>query len=78
MKVEDLTEIEFDDLLKECLDRLNKAGKKRVVVEQFTTYTDALILIDDDLEINSQIPDNPIKKWIDFNLTFKPTKHIKP
>jgi hypothetical protein len=73
MKVEDLTDIEFCDLLRKCVERLENEGSHATIIEG--SFSDCIILIDRDEEINSQIPNK--KQWFDLKLTILPQKIIR-
>ena len=73
MSIDEMTDLDFCDILKQCVERLERERNYVTLIE--TPYTNTLIIIDEDDEVNDQTD----KKfgYIDFKLVIKPTKKIK-
>lgn len=75
MDVNELNDLEFSDLIKSVIARLEEENKYVTHVE--IPYGDALIFIDNDDEISSQIPEASRRfGWQDFRMTYKIDKKI--
>lgn len=76
MDINNLTDLEFSELLSKCIDRLEKENTHHVVIKR--AWNSAVIIIDQDEEVNEQL-DSPHTKhggWVDFSLMLSFTKRI--
>jgi hypothetical protein len=76
MNIEEMTDLEFQEILKQCIERLENEKNHHVMIEG--KWNHALIIIDYDDEVNDQLNNPHTDKggWFDFNLMLNITKKI--
>ncbi len=75
MSIEDMTDLEFQAILQQCIERLENENHKHTLIKGIWNH--ALIIIDEDDEVNDQITLADKDGWIDFQLMIRPTKIVK-
>lgn len=74
MNIDEMNDFEFCEILKQCMERLEKEGSYSTLLE--IPYSKCVILIDNDDEINDQLSFEK-HGWFDFRLMIKFNKRIK-
>ena len=75
MNVTELNDLEFSDLLKDCILRLENENNHVTRIE--IPFGDAIIFIDKDDEVSSQLPQPKRYGWFDFKMITMINKNIK-